>query len=87
MFFLFLGFPSGWDKVLALIIGFVIVAVAYSTNTKLKINSDINQADIEKNNSLDSNVTFVDYKSNSKIKSESLFSVSQDKTETINNIQ
>jgi len=34
MAILFLGFPSSWDKVLALVTGFIIICIAYSIRSE-----------------------------------------------------
>lgn len=38
--FLFLGFPSSWDKIIAVISGLAIIAIAYNTAPDQKANPD-----------------------------------------------
>ncbi len=51
MAFLFLGFPSAWDKVFALVSGFIVIVVAFKLERRAKAASG--------------QVPFVDYKNNS----------------------
>ena len=57
MALLFLGFPSSWDKILYVITGLIIVIMAY--NSKPEISEPA------------SNVPFEEYRSNSKVNSDS----------------
>lgn len=36
----FLGFPSGWDRTIAVVAGFLIVAIAYSLGPKVKTRAE-----------------------------------------------
>ncbi|MFA6295363.1 MAG: hypothetical protein WC666_02990 [Candidatus Paceibacterota bacterium] len=71
MFFLFLGFPSAWDRILAVVTGLIIMIIAYRIPPQVKCCSDDCRCEEEKD------VPFIEHKTESGIST----------AETINNNQ
>jgi zinc transporter ZupT len=53
MVFLFLGFPSTWDKIFAIVAGFLIVIISYKMGPRIKMieSSDISYVE-DRNDSI-----------------------------------